>query len=88
MRIISATAGEVAESLLDLNDPETVAYRNFVLDALNTFDHPIFEVHISNVHKREAFRHHSLLSAVCAGTITGLGPAGYRLAVQYFADKT
>ncbi len=57
-------------------------------DAIAAIRTPVVEVHLSNVAAREAFRHHSLISAVCAGTITGLGPAGYRLAVQYFADKT
>src|SRR5919112_909233 len=40
-----------------------------ILDALNTFDHPIVEVHISNVHKREAFRHHSYISLVATSVI-------------------
>jgi 3-dehydroquinate dehydratase-2 len=41
-------------------------------------------VHISNVHKREAFRHHSYLSAKAEGIIVGFGLRGYELAVQYF----
>ena len=57
-------------------------------DAIAAIRTPVLEVHLSNTAAREAFRHHSVISAVCAGTITGLGPAGYRLAVQYFADKT
>ena len=44
----------------------------------------VVEVHISNVYKREAYRHHSYLSAVCEGCIVGLGRAGYHLAVRYF----
>ena len=54
-------------------------------DAVAAIRTPVIEVHLSNVAAREAFRQHSLLAAVCAGTITGLGPSGYRLAVQHFA---
>ena len=56
-----------------------------ILDALNTFDHPILEVHISNVHKREAFRHHSYVSLAATGVIAGLGTHGYVLALQHVA---
>ena len=57
-------------------------------DAIAAIRTPVIEVHLSNVAAREAFRQHSLISAVCAGTIAGLGPSGYRLAVQHFAGKT
>ena len=56
-----------------------------ILDALNTFDHPIIEVHISNIHKREAFRHHSYVSAVASGVIAGLGTQGYQFALRRLA---
>jgi 3-dehydroquinate dehydratase II len=56
-----------------------------ILDALNTFDHPIIEVHISNVHKREAFRHHSYVSPIASGIIAGFGTQGYVFAVQRLA---
>ena len=56
-----------------------------ILDALNTFDHPIIEVHISNVHKREEFRHHSYVSAIASGVIAGFGTQGYELAIQRLA---
>ena len=56
-----------------------------ILDALNTFDHPIIEVHISNVHKREAFRHHSYVSPIASGVIAGFGTQGYVLAIQRLA---
>ncbi len=55
-------------------------------DAITATGLRVVEVHISNVYKREAFRHHSYLSAVCAGVIVGLGQAGYHLAVRYLVD--
>ena len=62
-----------------------------ILDALNTFEAPIIEVHISNVHKREEFRHHSYVSLRADGVIAGLGTQGYTLALRRLAhllDKT
>ena len=53
-----------------------------ILDALNAFDGPVLEVHISNVHKREAFRHHSYVSLRAEGVIAGFGTEGYRLALR------
>lgn len=57
-----------------------------ILDALNTFEGPVVEVHISNIHKREAFRHHSYVSSRAEGVIAGLGTLGYVLALDYFAQ--
>ncbi|MBX3166076.1 MAG: type II 3-dehydroquinate dehydratase [Candidatus Eremiobacteraeota bacterium] len=51
-------------------------------DAVAALSVPVFEVHLSNVFAREEFRHHSFLSPVCRGVICGLGPLGYRLALQ------
>ena len=56
-----------------------------ILDALNTCEFPIIEVHISNVHKREEFRHHSYVSLVASGVIAGFGTQGYPLALQRLA---
>jgi 3-dehydroquinate dehydratase-2 len=56
-----------------------------IFDALNTFDHPIIEIHISNVHKREPFRHHSYVSSVASGVIAGFGTQGYLLALRRMA---
>ena len=56
-----------------------------LLDALKTCNFPILEVHISNVHQREAFRHHSYVSLVAAGVIAGFGTQGYLLALQRLA---
>lgn len=56
-----------------------------ILDALNAFDGPIIECHISNVHKREAFRHHSYVSQVASGVIAGFGTQGYLLSLRRLA---
>jgi 3-dehydroquinate dehydratase-2 len=52
-------------------------------DALAGVAVPFIEVHLSNVHRREPFRHHSYLSGIAVGVIAGLGPHGYRLALDY-----
>ena len=59
-----------------------------ILDALSTCEFPIIEVHISNVHKRESFRHHSYVSLVASGVIAGFGTQGYPLALQRLAKLT
>lgn len=56
-------------------------------DALAAVPASAVEVHISNVYKREDFRHHSYLTKNCDGLITGLGLNGYKLAINYFIDK-
>jgi 3-dehydroquinate dehydratase-2 len=56
-----------------------------ILDALNSFDGPVIEVHISNIHKREAFRHHSYVSGRADGVIAGFGTQGYTLAIRRVA---
>ncbi|MCT4559078.1 MAG: type II 3-dehydroquinate dehydratase [Pelagimonas sp.] len=53
-----------------------------ILDALNAFEGPVMEVHISQVHKREPFRHHSYVSKRADGVIAGLGIEGYAAAVR------
>jgi 3-dehydroquinate dehydratase-2 len=56
-----------------------------LLDALNAFEAPVVEVHISNVHKRESFRHHSFVSLRADGVIAGCGTQGYQLALRRIA---
>jgi 3-dehydroquinate dehydratase-2 len=56
-----------------------------LMDALLTVELPCIEVHISNIHRRESFRHHSYVSRVAVGVIAGLGVHGYTLALQAMA---
>lgn len=57
-----------------------------ILDALNAFEGRVIEVHISNIHQREAFRHHSYVSARADGVIAGCGTEGYLLALRRLAS--
>ena len=57
-----------------------------IYDAFKALDKPIIEVHLSNPHQREAFRHHDYVAMVAKGAIVGLGPKGYLLAVDAMAD--
>jgi 3-dehydroquinate dehydratase II len=57
-----------------------------VLDALNAYDGVVIEVHISNIHKREPFRHHSHISQRADGVIVGCGTQGYQLALRRIAQ--
>jgi len=51
-------------------------------DAVSSIEMPVVEVHLSNIHAREEFRHHSVLSAVCLGVVAGFGPDSYRAGLQ------
>ena len=63
-------------------NPAGLTFRSIpILDALKMFPGPIFELHISNVHRREAIYHHSLMSPVATAVMMGLGPDGYPAAV-------
>ncbi len=57
-----------------------------ILDALSAYAGPVIEVHISNIHKREVFRHHSYVSARAEGVIAGCGTEGYLLALRRVAS--
>jgi 3-dehydroquinate dehydratase II len=57
-----------------------------ILDALLAFEKPIIEVHMSNIYRREPFRHHSFISKAATGIVAGLGPLGYELAITAMAQ--
>lgn len=57
-----------------------------IRDSLAAVTVPFIEVHLSNIHRREPFRHHSYFSDLAVGVIAGLGPAGYRLALEHAID--
>lgn len=58
-----------------------------IRDALVASEVPVVEVHLSNVHKREPFRHHSFVSSIACGVMCGFGSQGYRMALQYFGNS-
>lgn len=70
-----------------LNAGAWTHYSIAIRDACAQLTAPLIEVHISNVHKREEFRHHSYLSAVATGVIVGLGVDGYPLALRWLATR-
>jgi 3-dehydroquinate dehydratase-2 len=70
-----------------LNAGAWTHYSIAVRDACAALTAPLIEVHISNVHAREEFRHHSYLSPVATGVIVGLGVAGYQLALRWIAEQ-
>ncbi|RSM80637.1 type II 3-dehydroquinate dehydratase [Kibdelosporangium aridum] len=70
-----------------LNAGAWTHYSIAIADACAMLTAPLVEVHISNVHKREEFRHHSYISAVASGVIVGLGVQGYPLAIRWLAER-
>jgi len=76
------------QTALILFNPAAFTHTSIALrDALAGVAIPFIEIHISNVHKREEFRHHSYLSEIADGVIVGLGVMGYRLAVRAAVEK-
>lgn len=83
---IHAAKGEGVDFILI--NPAAFTHTSVALrDALLAVSIPFIEVHLSNVHKREPFRHHSFVSQIAVGVICGLGSQGYRLGLQYFAQS-
>lgn len=69
-------------------NPAGLSFRSIpLLDALKTLDQPVAEVHITNIHRRDALYQHSLVSLAATGVICGFGPFGYEMALRAMAQR-
>lgn len=80
---VQAARGECAALVLNAGAYSHTSVA--LLDALRALDIPVIEVHVSNIYRRESFRHHSYMSLAATGVICGLGTDGYRLALEAVA---
>lgn len=80
------TEGQESDAIII--NPGALAHTSYALaDALRGSGKPVVEVHVSNVHRREEFRHRLVTAGAAVGVITGLGVDGYRLALDYLSNR-
>jgi 3-dehydroquinate dehydratase-2 len=83
---VQAAGGEAVDFIII--NPAAFTHTSIALrDALLASGIPFIEVHLSNIHRREAFRHHSYFSDIAVGVIAGLGPKGYELALHAAVEQ-